>query len=91
MKFDNLKNLTEIWDCFIADAKNVNFEDTEQAIDDFQNYLVSLDVNLKAKTVQDIYEHALLLASTLEQQGFYHGLSYGINLSHDARELSERK
>lgn len=90
MRFDNLKNLCEIYDSFIADCKNYNFEDTEQALENFENFLLSIE-ELKASSAKKIYEQALLLSSVLEQQGFMHGLSKGVNLKSDVELVSERK
>ena len=90
MRFDKLKNLNEIYDTFISEARNYCFEDTEQALEDFRNYLLGVGY-LKGSTAKEIYEQALLLSSVFEQQGFLHGLSKGLNLKSDAELLSERK
>lgn len=35
MKFDNLKNMNELYYSFIDDGRNYNFEDAEQAKKEF--------------------------------------------------------
>ena len=81
MKFGDLQNVKEIYDNFIADARNYNYDDVDQAMDDywddddeeadFENYILSLDI--RADKANEIRERALLLGSTFEQQGFFYG------------------
>ena len=91
MKCAALRNLNEMYEHFIADGKNFNYEDTEQALEEFQNFLINLDVRLKASTVQAIYEEALLLGSVLEQQGFFHGMTKGVNLCDELERAGKGK
>ena len=88
MKFGDLQNVKEIYDNFIADARNYNYDDVDQAMDDFENYILSLDI--RADKANEIRERALLLGSTFEQQGFFYGMSKGINLLSEV-ELMEKR
>nr|WP_297708874.1 hypothetical protein [uncultured Butyrivibrio sp.] len=90
MKFENLSNLNGIYDSFIAQERNYCFEDTEQALDEFGTFLATFK-NLKADEAKKIYEQALYIGSTFEQQGFLHGLSKGINMISEVELLRERK
>jgi len=88
MKFGDLQNVKEIYDNFIADARNYNYDDVDQAIKDFDNYIMSID--MKSSVAQEIHERVLLLGSTFEQQGFFHGMSKGINLLSEVELIEKR-
>lgn len=60
MKFDNLSNLNEIYDCFVENNQHFNFENLDRAMDEYEKYILSID-GLKADVAQELHSRALLL------------------------------
>lgn len=88
MRFKDLRNLDEIYDLFISSGNKAVFSDTEQAINDFEQYVLSLGID--ACSVHDICENVLKIGCVFEHQGFLNGLTKGINLHMDSEILERR-
>ena len=88
MKFEDLRNIKEVYNNFIADASDYNYDDVNQVLEDFNNYIMSIGV--QAEVAQEIHEKVLTVGSTFEQQGFFYGMSKGINLLSEV-ELMEKR
>lgn len=87
MRFKDYSIIADLYHDAISDGRNYNFEEVQNAIEDFENYILSLHLNCNASELEEIHSKALMMGSEMELQGFLFGMSNGMKMQNQADKL----